>query len=109
VVNDPPRGRCAPGYFARGPAFSYVLSLSPFDVREVAVVNLAHVSPRITVQQGAFTVHPLDDRTVEQWELGCSKILIDAAKRVGLRTELHGIGLDHRLPDDLERRMRRHA
>src|SRR5262252_5896073 len=32
--------------------------LSPFLIDDVRVVLLAHVSSRITVQKGAFTVHP---------------------------------------------------
>jgi FRG domain len=76
------------------PTSSLVLSQSPFAISRVAVVHLAHVSSRISVQKGAFTVHPLNDSGPESWPFRLTKLVIRGNHRVGFRNELRMLGVD---------------
>jgi FRG domain len=76
------------------PAHSIDLELSPFNMTDVAVVHLAHVSARITVQRGAFTIHPLEDLPLEEWSLQLTKLVVRSSSRVSIRNELRMLGVD---------------
>lgn len=64
--------------------------LSPFDVSEVSLFNPAHVSTRITVQGGCFTVHP---QAVGEWVGLLTWIRIPASWREQIRKQLAGVGI----------------
>lgn len=77
------------------PTFSLDLDrVSPFTVKDVHVVELAHVSARMTVQKGTFTVHPLEPRDPDGWTLRLTRIVVRAGTRVPLRNELRLLGVD---------------
>ena len=76
------------------PTLSLNLERSPFSIDDVDVVHLAHVSSRITVQKGAFTVHPLEEKPLEEWSLRVTKLVVAASARIVLRNELRVLGID---------------
>ena len=67
---------------------------SPFDIKEVLVVHLPHVSSRITVQKGVFTVHPIPEKPSQEWPFLLTKIVVDGSRRVAIRNDLRRLGMD---------------
>ena len=69
-------------------------NLRPFSISEVAVVDLPHVSSRITLQKAVFTIHPLPQLPIDQWSLRVDKMVVEGSSRVGIRNELRTFGGD---------------
>jgi hypothetical protein len=66
----------------------------PWSITEVQAIHLPHVSPRIGVQKGVFTVHPLETQPVEKWGFPVEKVIIDGKARTTIRTQLRSFGVD---------------
>jgi hypothetical protein len=65
----------------------------PFKITSVGVYHPAHISTRITVQAGIFTIHPTPTQPFEHSSI--TKIIIPASLKRKLKSYLHSIGIHH--------------
>jgi hypothetical protein len=66
----------------------------PFRIRRVTAYWPPHITPRITVQGGCFTAHPLTKpRNAATWAGELRRIIIPRASRAGIRRNLPMLGV----------------
>jgi len=75
--------------------------LSPFNIPKIRVFNPPHINPRITSQQGLFTVHPLKGsgaldllESQSRSRLSLIKVLIHKDHKPTLRQQLSELGVN---------------
>jgi len=67
---------------------------SPFDIDRILIYRSPHLFPRIAVQSGVFTVHPLDSTNrTEQWQGELIKLKIPNKFRDKVMNDLERIGI----------------
>ena len=78
-----------------GPVASTVQT--PFDSDSIVFFEPPHVSPRISVQSGCFTSHPID-LAEQPWAGALAKIVVPHAARATIRRELFRFGIHEQSP-----------
>ena len=72
-------------------------NLDPFEIKRIHVYHPAHVTIRITAQQGCFTVHPppfYDMRRVQRTEEELVKFTIEKEYRFQIKNDLDRLGIN---------------
>ena len=67
---------------------------SPFTIGEIMLLRPPHITPRITVQKGLFTVHPVPSPPLDEWSGTLIKVIVPENKRVSIRMKLEELGVD---------------
>lgn len=81
-------------YHHNGKSWTDYLSISPLDVVEIIEFRPAHLTPRITVQGGCFTVHPDEHASAEPCYGDLRRIRVPDQMRRTFRRELRELGID---------------
>jgi hypothetical protein len=77
------------------PHWTLIRPESPFEISTVGIVDLPHVSERVSVQKGVFSIHPAEQLPMGEWKaISLSKVTVDNSSRVGIRGQLRTLGVD---------------
>jgi hypothetical protein len=69
-------------------------SEDPFAIKEIRLLRPPHITPRITVQKGLFTVHPVPSPALDEWRGKLVKVIVPGDVRVSIRMKLEALGVD---------------
>ena len=97
AVAEPNRLRASAVWCTERPDDEIPNDVTPFEVEAIYVYDPPHVSPRITVQRSAFTVHPKDyfPEKRYRWPTPLVRVVIPADARAGIRKSLRNLGVYH--------------
>ena len=82
-------------WMSEHPPLALTRHVDPFLIDHICLFEPPHVSPRITVQQSCFTVHPTDYVGQEyEWPCKLAKVFVPAEARSPILKELRMLGVN---------------